>query len=261
MSTLWQMIGALVFAELAMTALFLVQRKTQNAGIVDAGWSYGIGILAIAFAAMGQGDWARRVAAGGLAAVWGFRLGTYVLLHRVIGQPEEGRYQTIRETWPTVAVFAFFLLQGLLSFLFALPVLVACANPAAWGWTDILAVLVWVASVGGEGLADKQLTAFKRDPSNAGQVCRTGLWRYSRHPNYFFEWIHWWAYVLFSLGHSLWWTTLAAPALMLFFLMKITGIPPTEAQALRSRGEAYRKYQRTTSVFFPWFPKKTEEES
>ena len=91
------------------------------------------------------------------------------------------------------------------------------------------------------------------------QTCREGWWRYSRHPNYFFEWLHWWSYVALAVGASYWWLTLLSPAVMLYFLVCVTGIPPTEAQALASRGEDYRQYQRTTSVFIPWFPKERGE--
>ena len=105
-------------------------------------------------------------------------------------------------------------------------------------------------------LADRQLSAFRMNPANRGQVCRQGMWRYSRHPNYFCEWLHWWAYVLLAVGAAGGWLNVLGPVLMLYFLHKVTGIPPTEAQALKNRGEAYREYQRTTSIFFPWPPKK-----
>jgi steroid 5-alpha reductase family enzyme len=117
-------------------------------------------------------------------------------------------------------------------------------------------VAVAVLALGGEAIADAQLSRFRRDPANRGTVCRTGLWRYSRHPNYFFEWVHWWAYVLIGIAAPWGWLALFGPALMLLFLFKITGIPPTEARALESRGDAYREYQRTTSVFVPWPPRR-----
>ena len=104
-------------------------------------------------------------------------------------------------------------------------------------------------------LADRQLSAFKADPANRGRTCRQGLWRWSRHPNYFFEWVHWLAYVPLAWGSSWWPATLLAPAIMLYLVTKVTGIPPTEAQSLRSRGEDYADYQRTTSAFFPWPPR------
>ena len=116
--------------------------------------------------------------------------------------------------------------------------------------------MIWLIAVSGESLADWQLSAFRHDPANAGQVCQRGLWRYSRHPNYFFEWLHWWAYVCLAAGSPWGGLALAGPAAMLYFLLKVTGVPPTEAQALKSRGDAYRQYQRTTSVFFPWPPQR-----
>ena len=106
--------------------------------------------------------------------------------------------------------------------------------------------------------ADRQLARFKADPANAGLTCRVGLWRWSRHPNYFFEWLHWWSYCAFAVGSGWWWwTTLVGPVVMLTLLFKVTGIPATEAQAIRTRGDDYRAYQRTTSPFIPWFPKES----
>jgi len=126
--------------------------------------------------------------------------------------------------------------------------------------TDLLAVGVFLVSVAGEAIADRQLAGFRADPANRGKTCRTGLWRYSRHPNYFFEWVHWWSYVLLGLGSPYWLVTILGPALMLVFLFKITGIPATEERALLTRGEDYRNYQRTTSPFFPWFPKEDKHD-
>jgi steroid 5-alpha reductase family enzyme len=115
--------------------------------------------------------------------------------------------------------------------------------------------LLWLAAVGGEWVADRQLVRFRADPVNRGRTCRDGLWRYSRHPNYFFEALHWWAYVLMGVGVPFGWVTLLGPLLMTVALLKISGFPLAEAQALASRGEDYRNYQRTTSAFIPWFPK------
>jgi len=122
-----------------------------------------------------------------------------------------------------------------------------------WGWCDLLGFLLWVIAICGESLADRQLDAFKANPANRGKVCESGLWYYSRHPNYFFEWLIWVAFFLFALPAPWGWATIVAPALMLFFLLRVTGIPYTEQQSLRSRGAAYRQYQRSTSAFVPWF--------
>ncbi len=114
---------------------------------------------------------------------------------------------------------------------------------------------IWLIAVIGESTADYQLKKFKADPANKGKICDRGLWYYSRHPNYFFEWLIWVAYFLFAAGAPGGWITIYCPLLMLLFLTKITGIPPTEAQSLKSRGDAYRDYQRRTSAFVPWFPR------
>jgi steroid 5-alpha reductase family enzyme len=144
--------------------------------------------------------------------------------------------------------------------IFSLPFLVAASNHATQGngWL-VAAVLVWALSLGGESLADRQLAAFRADPANRGHACRAGLWRYSRHPNYFFEWLHWFAYLLLGAGSPWWWLALAGPLLMGVSLVWFTGIPYVEAQSLRSRGEDYRRYQQETSMFFPWFPKRAPD--
>jgi steroid 5-alpha reductase family enzyme len=166
----------------------------------------------------------------------------------------------LRESWGQRAqafFFWFFQVQALWTAMFSIPFLVVAFNdapaPSPWDIAGIAAALVAIA---GESLADAQLARFRADGKNKGRTCRAGLWRYSRHPNYFFEWIHWWAYVLLAVGSSCWWAALSGPAIMLLFLYKVTGIPYTEKRALASRGEDYRRYQETTSAFIPWFPGK-----
>jgi steroid 5-alpha reductase family enzyme len=250
----WLLIAAV------MAVLWLVQRATRDAGVVDVAWAGGLGALAVLYALLAPGDPLRRVLVGVLAGVWSLRLASYILTNRVLGRSEDGRYQTLRARWGGKAqpyFFAFFQAQGVLDVLFSLPFLVAMTNPrreiGAWG---VAGALVWLVAVVGEASADRQLAAFRADPANRGRTCRVGLWRASRHPNYFFEWVHWWSYVLLAVGSPWWALTLIGPALMAFFLFKVTGIPATEAQALASRGEDYRDYQRTTSAFIPWFPRR-----
>jgi len=251
--------GWIVMAVL-MAILWEVQRRYGKAGIVDILWAAGVGLLGVAFAAAADGYAPRRLLIAALIGVWSFRLSRYLFV-RVLGMAEDGRYETLKKQWGASAqarMFAFFEVQALWSVLFAAPVLLAARNSGTpLGWTDWLGVAIWIIAVGGERAADQQLAAFRANRANRGRVCRDGLWRYSRHPNYFFEWVHWWSYVAIGWGAPNGWLTLAGPALMLFFLFKITGIPPTEANALASRGDAYREYQRTTSVFFPWPPKQT----
>jgi steroid 5-alpha reductase family enzyme len=243
-----------------MAVLWVFQRAWEDASAVDAGWAAGLGLFAVAFALLGAGDPARRALLGGLAGFWAFRLALYLLINRVVGKTEDGRYRTLREKWGDRAqpyFFVLFQVQALLDALFALPFAAVAFNSTAVGVCDCAGAGIILLSALGETLADIQLAAFRRDPANRGRTCRRGLWRLSRHPNYFFEWLHWFAYPLMAVGSPYWAFTLIGPAVMSFFLFKVTGIPATEAQALATRGEDYRDYQRTTSPFFPWFPKKS----
>ena len=142
--------------------------------------------------------------------------------------------------------------------LFLAPIIAALTREGPLDWRDVLGAGIWLIAVVGEGVADKQLADFKRDPANSGQVCKRGLWRFSRHPNYFFEWVHWFAYLAIGarMSESIGYAALVGPVVMLVFLVFVTGIPYTEMRALQSKGEAYRQYQRETNAFFPWWPKK-----
>ena len=252
------LIGSGIVASL-MACLWVYQWIRTDATIVDVGWSAGLGILSILYASDFPFYLDRPWLVATLAFFWSIRLGGYLLVNRVIGKSEDGRYRSLRQRWGErahVYFFLFFQIQVVLAVAFSLPILTAMANPAPFGTVgDLLGMTVWLVAVSCEMIADRQLARFRRDPQNRGKVCQAGLWGYSRHPNYFFEWLHWWAYVFFAIGSGYWWISLAGPVLMLLFLLFITGIPATEAQAVASRGDAYRRYQRTTSAFIPWFPK------
>jgi len=153
-------------------------------------------------------------------------------------------------------MFQFFQFQALLLVTLSVPFLLAARNRApSLHPLEVAAVVLWLVALFGETLADAQLAAFKRDAANRGRVCDSGLWRWSRHPNYFFEWLIWVAFALFALASPWGWIALYCPALMLFFLLKVTGVSYTESQLLRSKGESYRRYQERTSTFVPWPPK------
>ena len=122
------------------------------------------------------------------------------------------------------------------------------------GWTGIAGLVLWGVGIGGESVADAQLSRFRGNPGNRGQVCQDGLWRWSRHPNYFFEWLHWFCYPLLAIGGDWGWVALIGPAFMYWLLAHVSGVPPLEAQMLKSRGEAYAAYQQRVRAFFP-FPK------
>lgn len=249
-----------LFAAGLMFALYLVQRRTGDAGIVDAGWAAGLGLAALWYAVASRGDVAHRLALVFLAGGWSFRLASYLIIDRVRAGVEDGRYQALRARWGSEAprrFFFFFQYQALFIVIFSIPFLMVALRPGN-GLTPVgwLGIAVGVGAVAGESIADRQLRRWRRDPANRGRTCRSGMWRYSRHPNYFFEWLHWWAYVLLCAGTPHVVGALVGPVLMLLFLYRVTGIPYTEAQAVLSRGEDYRAYQRTTSAFFPWFPRK-----
>ena len=261
MSPLPLLLGTWLGGAALMAVLWLVQQRRRDAGIADVGWAAGLALAAVVFAVAGPGDAARRALMATLAGLWGLRLAWHLLADRVLGSEEDGRYRRMREHWGQRAAlnfFPFFQAQALFIALFCVPFLSVAFNarPALTPW-DLLAIAVFSVSVVGETAADRQLRRFRRNPANRVKACRDGLWRFSRHPNYFFEWLHWWTYVLLGVGSPWWADTHLGPVLMLQFLFRLTGIPYTEQQALVTRGSDYREYQRTTSVFIPWFPKRS----
>lgn len=246
-------------ATTVMLALWLVHLRTRNASWVDVGWAATLGLLAIAYAIAAPGHLPRRVLVAAVVGLWSARL-TIHLVTRTAGAPEDPRYAEMRARWGGnlgLKFFVLFLGQGLLDVLLALPFLFAAADtapqihPLTWAGAALAAL-----GMLGEATADAQLRAFKADPANRGRVCRVGLWGWSRHPNYFFDWLVWCGFALLGIASPWGWTGLLGPALMLYFLTRVTGIAATEAHALRSRGDAYRQYQREVSAFVPWPPQR-----
>jgi len=250
---------ALIGLVLVFSAVWAWQLKSENAGMVDPVWAYSLGAVAVLYAVVGEGDPSTRALAALGGLVWGVRLGTH-LWRRNFGQPEDARYRRLREEWGDAAprrMFLFFQLQVVISMFLSLAFLVPAyrTSEPAIGWL-VLAVAVWIASVLGEAIADRQLRHFKRDPSNHGKVCRVGLWNYSRHPNYFFECVHWVAHILLSIGSPWVWLTLLPPVLMAWLLLKLSGIPLLEASMAKTRA-GYAEYMRTTNALIPWPPRRS----
>lgn len=244
-----------------MTLVWVLARRLNNAGIVDVAWSLGFTVLVVVYGALGTAAPLRQWLLTAMVAIWSLRLGIYLWRRVASHHPEEdGRYAALRDQFPNrtwLMFFGFFQLQAVLLVVLTFPFALAMGNPtvavSVWEWVGFA---VWAVAMGGEALADWQLSAFRAKPANRGEVCQTGLWRYSRHPNYFFEWLVWVGFFLFALGTTDGWLTVYCPLIMLYFLLKVTGVPAAEAQSLKSRGDKYREYQRTTSVFIPWFPKR-----
>ncbi len=261
MSPLLLIFYALAGLSAVFALFYLLARRINNYGIVDIVWSYAFAGVALFYALLAPGWPARRILISGMAVLWSLRLGTH-LYRRVMGHHpvEDGRYVQLRRDWAGnfgLKMFGFFQLQAGSVVLLGSAFFVTCLNPVpSVHPLELAGVILWLVALTGEALADAQLAAFKRDPASRGKVCSVGLWRYSRHPNYFFEWLIWVAYFVFALASPHGWVALIGPASILYLLLRVTGIPLTEEQALRSKGDAYRRYQQATSAFVPWFPRK-----
>jgi len=249
----WAMAAAI------LGALYLVQRRTGDATAVDAGWAFSLVALACLYAALGPGDLSHRVLIAVLAGIENTRVGLVVA--RRIGKGEDTRYRELRARWRargreqrTFAIF--YQAQAFVAVVLSIPFLLASFNghsglqPVEWAGAAL-----WLVAVSFEHVSDQQLARFKSDPANAGKTMRFGLWRYSRHPNYFFQTLTWVAYALVAVAAPWGWLGFASPALILLLVLFVSGVPPAEEQALKSRGDDYRRYQRETSVFVPWFPR------
>lgn len=244
---------------LAFTCVWLVQLHTRNAGMIDPVWAASLGGVAMLAAGLGSGAPANRVAVLIGGGIWGLRLAAH-LTRRNLGQPEDPRYRQLRDTWGPRAnrkLFGFFQLQAAISMLLSIAFFVpAFSRQAAAPAALLAAAAIWCAAVAGESSADRQLRRFLRDPAHRGQVCRAGWWRYSRHPNYFFECLHWCAYTALSLTFPGGWLTLLPPLLMAWLLAYVSGVPMLEAHLAETR-PGYRDYMRTTSALIPWPPRTT----
>lgn len=253
---------AAIACSVTFALLWLRQTRTNDATSVDAAWAVAIGALALAAAATGDGHAVQRVAAAGVAGVWSGRLSWHLIVHRVLGHAgEDGRYRAMRAHWGARAYahfFWFYQVQAAAAFLFALPFWFLAGHDAPTLVPAQLAgLVVIVAAQALEALSDRQLEAHRRDASQRGRACRRGLWRFSRHPNYFFEWLTWCGIALLAAPAAGWWAALQ-PVAMFVLVRFVSGVPYTELQALKSRGDDYRRYQQETNAFVPWFPRRIE---
>ncbi len=255
-------VTATVLLSLVMAGAWGLQRATGNAGWVDVVWSFGLGIAGLVLALFPGGPTVRQVVVAILIAAWSSRLGLHIARRSIRG-PEDARYAALRQEWGSRFQFRLFLflqIQAAAAALLSLSMMLAAHNPAAFPRIlDGLGIAVLLIAVVGEGLADEQLRRFKQNPDNKGRICDAGLWSWSRHPNYFFEWFGWVAYPLLAIdltGNWYWgWLALSGPLFMYWLLVHVSGIPLLEQQMLKSRGDRFRAYQARVSPFFPLPPK------
>jgi steroid 5-alpha reductase family enzyme len=259
-TTLFAILICLITCCLVMLLVYLWAYSIKNAGVVDIFWSFNFSIIAILLYFLADGYQLRKIIICGMVLIWSLRLGIYLLIR--VGthlDVEEGRYKKMREEWGKTAnrkLFFFFQAQAISNIYLAIPFFIIAFNKKP-GLTllEYVGVSICAISICGEAIADTQLKQFKNDPNNKGKVCDAGLWNFSRHPNYFFESMIWIGYSLVALNADYGWIGILSPLTIILLLFRVTGIPLTEQQALRSKGDAYKEYQRTTSMFVPWFKK------
>ena len=244
---------------LMMLMLWVIHLKLQNAGVVDVGWGIGFILLTSVYILRGEGLNLKNVLALFMVTFWGLRLSLHLIQRLRRDNKEDERYRSLRAQWQNgqnLKFFFFFEFQAFLQVILSIPFLIiSLNNRPGLSSLEIFGFLIWVVAVTGEAIADKQLAQFKSNSQNKGKVCQAGLWHYSRHPNYFFECLVWIGYCVFAMGSPSGWISVISPIMMMYLFLKVSGVPLAEAQSLKSRGDQYREYQRSTSVLIPWFKK------
>ena len=245
-----------------MTVIWVASLALRNSSIVDIFWGAGFVLMHwFYFALTPDGFLGRKLLLGALVTIWGLRLSFYIL-RRNWGKPEDFRYQNWRQEaggkWWWQSFFKVFVLQGILLWIISAPLLAAQFSPVLEKFTllDFAALAVWGVGFFFEAVGDWQLARFRADPTNKGKVMRTGVWRYTRHPNYFGDAAQWWGYYLLALAAGGWWT-IFSPALMTYLLRRVSGVTLLEKSMVARPG--YEEYVESTSTFIPWFPRQPRE--
>jgi steroid 5-alpha reductase family enzyme len=256
----WPIVPLLALGALlaAGTLLWLLSLRLRDASIVDIAWGPFFLLQAAVYAVLRpDGFDGRQLLVLGLVAVWAVRLATHIAA-RHAGKGEDDRYARWRrehgDAWPVRSLFQVFWLQGVLAWIIGMPLLVAMSATGGWGILDVIGTLVWVIGFGFEAIGDYQLTAFIRDPANKGRTMQSGLWQFTRHPNYFGDATQWWGLWIIAVGVGGWWTAFA-PVVMTVLLVRVSGAGLLE-QTIIDRRPDYAEYLRTTSAFIPLPPKR-----
>ncbi len=245
-------LSGLVVLCTAAAIVWIVSLAKRDVSIVDSLWSVFFVLAAVTYVTTAPMLGPRISLVLPLVVVWGVRLAGYITW-RNWGDAEDRRYQAIRaRNEPNFAVkslYLVFILQAVIAWVVSLPLLGAATGQAALGWLDLVGVAVCVVGIAFESIGDYQLARFKADPANAGEVMDRGLWRYTRHPNYFGDFCVWWGFYLLALSAGAWWS-LPGPLLMSFFLLKVSGVALLE-QDIAERRPKYASYVKSTNAFFP----------
>lgn len=246
----------LMVALLLPALVWVMSLFKGDVSIVDSLWSLIFLALCASYLILNEFTTVRAVIVLMLVALWAVRLSAYITW-RNRGQPEDSRYQAMRRKYsPNFALkslFIVFLLQGLLAWIISLPLLAAVTGSKPLNLLDGLALLLVMAGTLFESIADAQMASFKADPDSKGKVMDRGLWRYTRHPNYFGECCVWWGFYLFALASGGWWSILS-PLLMTFLLLRVSGVSLLEKDIVERR-PGYRRYIEHTNAFVPGLPK------
>lgn len=245
-----------------MTGVFLIALRVRDNSIVDVAW--GGGFLMVVAVVTGRSGLAsgRQILIGVLISVWALRLLLHIHTRNRGRSGEDFRYRQWRETWGRWFVLRsylqIFMLQGVVMWVVAMPILIAgLGHDQPLGPVDAAGGLVWLFGFLFESVGDWQLLRFKRDPANQGGIITTGLWRFTRHPNYFGEVVVWWGLFLIALGAPHGWWALISPVTITFLLLRVSGIPMLEK---KYEGRAdFAHYRAVTNAFLPWFPKKRSQ--
>jgi steroid 5-alpha reductase family enzyme len=252
------LLNSVVVIVVSMVLLWFVSLLKKNAAIVDVFWGFGFVVVgwASAFKADHVSSLGNVILA--LVTIWGLRLSLYLGI-RNHGKPEDFRYVAMRKHYgarfPIISLFSVFLLQGAIMMVVSLPVQIALSDPHAFlSITTYAGISLFALGLFFETVGDWQLAKFKRNPQNAGQVMQTGLWKYTRHPNYFGDTCIWWGIGIVALGASFGWCGLVGSLLMNFFLVRVSGVPMLE-RSMSKRRPGYDEYKRRTSSFVPRPPK------
>jgi steroid 5-alpha reductase family enzyme len=243
-----------------MTSMWLISLMLKNSSIVDIFWGTGFVIVTwAAFFLTPDGFAPRKWLLNVLVTIWGLRLSLHILV-RNWGKHEDFRYQVWRKeagaAWWWRSFFKVFFLQGVILWIVSTPLLAAqiSAQPDRLTWVDFAAIPIWLIGFFFEAVGDFQLARFKANLANKGKVLQSGVWHYTRHPNYFGDAAQWWAFYLIALAAGGWWT-IFSPILMTTLLMRVSGVTLLE-KTLKEEKPGYKEYVETTSEFIPWFPRK-----